>query len=594
MINKHQNGIGFHPQEKHEVKDFFGVWRRLLRSCRPHLVALIFSVICAIGTTALTILAPLKMAELTNLISSTLYTGVEIDAFTAIAVTLVLMYVSSALLSALLRWLTAGMAQHVSHHIRYHVFQKINRLPLYRCEHLGRGDLLSRVTNDVDMVGHALHESIGELLPAAALLVGSLLMMLLTDVMMASVAVAATLIGVGGMLLIMRYSQKYFVRQQRHLGELNSHVEECYTGVATVRDCSAEQSVKQTFLRLNAQLAKSSFSARFFSGLLTPLMSFMGNLGYLAVCVTGAVLVLNGRITFGVIVAFMFFVHHFAHPFAEIATAMQGVQSAAAAGERVYEFLDMEEAERSTDAPVHLETVRGALTLEGVSFCYPDEVQDVLHGLSFDIAPGEHVAICGATGSGKTTLAYLLAGFYRPHRGHVYIDGVDVAQLGTEQLHRCVSLVLRNAWIFEGTVRENLSYCTEAHDEQKMLDVCRAIGADAFIEKLPLGYDTVLGRGITLSEGERQMISLVRALIADRPIMILDEAAVTLDAIREARIARAVRELTAGRTTLTISHRMSTLQAADRVLVMENGTVADVGTHKELLERNGAYAALLS
>ena len=591
MMHKSHDGVSFR-QNTHRAKDFFGVWRRLLAACRPYRLAILFSVLAAIGATACTITAPLFVEELTTLIEHSIQGDVPLTEFAHIALALAALYVIGALLFALERWLTAGFAQHVSHHIRFHVFEKINRLPLQRCERLERGDLLSRVTNDVDNVGHGLHESIGELLPALSLLLGSLLMMLFTNVTLALVAIASTLIGVGGMMLIMRCSQKYFLRQQQDIGALGGYIEECYTAYDTVRSCNASAAVRDRFLKLNAKLDTSSFYARFFSGMLTPVMSFMANFGYFAVCVCGAVLVINGSIGFGTVVAFMFFVHHFVHPFAEIATAMQGVQSAAAAGERVYEFLDLEEMEREEGKQEHLATTRGEVLLQGVSFAYPDAERDVIHDLSLSIEGGKKVAVFGPSGSGKTTLAHLIAGFYQPREGSILLDGVPTQQLSVHAVHEQISLVLQVPWIFEGSVRDNLVYTTKNVAEERMRAVCRAVGIDAFIESLPEGYDTVIGEGLTLSEGQRQQLGIARVLIADRPILILDEATVALDPLTETQITAAIDTFAADRTVITIAHRLQTLRHADLIVGMREGRVCEQGTHQELLEKDGMYAEL--
>lgn len=476
--------------------------------------------------------------------------------------------------------------------MRSDISKKINRLPMWYYNRTTTGDVLSRVTNDVDTIGQSLNQSVGTLVSAVTLLVGSLIMMLKTNLIMTVAAVVATLIGFGMMMVIMGKSQKYFSRQQKHLGEINGHVEEIYAGHTVVKAYNGEAAAKQTFDEMNNNLRDSGFKAQCLSGLMMPLMSFIGNFGYVAVCVVGALLTMNGSISFGVIVAFMLYVRYFTQPLTQIAQAAQSMQSAAAAGERVFEFLEAEEMADESSKTARLDKAQGSVEFSHVHFGYEDSDKTVINDFSAKAKRGQKIAIVGPTGAGKTTMVNLLMRFHEIQGGDIKIDGTPISELRREDVHSQFCMVLQDTWLFEGTVRENLVYCTENVSAEKIEAACKAVGLHHFIRTLPHGYDTVLNDQVNLSAGQKQQLTIVRAMIADRPMLILDEATSSVDTRTELQIQKAMDELMKGRTSFIIAHRLSTIKNADLILVMKDGDIIESGTHEELLLKGGFYAEL--
>ena len=518
--------------------------------------------------------------------------SVDTDRILAIALTLVAFYALSYILSAAQSWIMATITQRISKQMRSDISHKINRLPMWFYNRTTTGDVLSRVTNDVDMIGQSLNQSIGNLLTAVILFVGSLFMMLITNGWMTLTAVAASLIGFAVMTAIMSRSQKYFTRQQRHLGEINGHIEEIYAGHTVVKAYNGEDAAQKTFDEMNTKLCDSGFKAQCLSGLMMPIMNFIGNLGYVAVCVVGGALALNGKIGFGVIVAFMMYVRYFTQPLSQIAQSVQSLQSAAAAGERVFEFLEAEEMENEDGKLSDIGKVSGNVEFDHVKFGYEDSDKIVIHDFSASAKPGQKIAIVGPTGAGKTTMVNLLMRFHELKSGEIRIDGIPTSKMKRETVHSQFCMVLQDTWLFEGTVRENLVYCTEGVSDQKMQEACRAVGLDHFIRTLPHGYDTVLNDQVNLSQGQKQQLTIARAMIADKPMLILDEATSSVDTRTEQQIQSAMDKLMENRTSFVIAHRLSTIKNSDLILVLKDGDIIESGTHEELLNKGGFYAEL--
>lgn len=573
------------------AKDFAGTWKKLLRYCRQYWGVMIAAILAATAGTVLTLLGPDKISELTEVIMEGILTGIDMKAVAKIGFTLVAFYGCSWVLSLLQQLMMSETTQRVSKRLRSDISHKINRLPMWYYNRATTGDILSRVTNDVDTVAQSLQQSVGTLISSLTLFVGSLIMMLKTNVTLTITAVLATIIGFALMGLIMGRSQKYFAAQQKALGAVNGYIEEMYSGHTVVRAYNAEEGSCKTFRQLNETLKGNGFKAMCLAGMMQPLMGFIGNFGYVAVCVVGAMLTLDGKIGFEVIVAFMLYVRYFTQPLSQLAQAMQSLQQAAAAGERVFEFLDAEEMSDESGKKKRFKQTKGHVAFDHVRFGYEDTNKVVIKDFSAVAKPGQKIAIVGPTGAGKTTLVNLLMRFHELQGGEIRIDGVPISDMTREYVHSQFCMVLQDTWLFEGTVRENLMYCSNAN-EVNMIKACKAVGLHHFIRTLPKGYDTVLDDQISLSQGQKQQLTIARAMIADRPMLILDEATSSVDTRTELQIQNAMDELMKDRTSFVIAHRLSTIKNADLILVLKDGDIIESGTHSELLDRNGFYAEL--
>ncbi len=578
------------PAEK--AKSFRGSWGKLLRYCSKYWPVIIIALACSICGVLLTLQGPGYLSQITDLVAQGLAQGVDMDAVVHIATILVIFYAAGAVLSIVQGFTMATVTQRITKNLRSDISVKINRLPMWYYNRTSVGDILSRVTNDVDTIGQSLNQSVGTLVLSFTLLAGSAVMMLRTNVLMTLTAVGATLIGFGLMSLIMKRSQKYFIKQQQYLGAINGHVEEIFAGHTVVKAYNGQADARETFVRMNEELRGSVFKAQSLSGMMMPLMLFIGNFAYVAVCVVGAVLAMRGNISFGVIVAFMLYVRYFTQPLGQIAQAMQTMQNAAAAGERVFEFLEAEEMADESAKSRRLEQVKGLVEFDHVRFGYEDTDKVVIHDFSAVAKPGQKVAIVGPTGAGKTTIINLLMRFHELQSGEIRIDGVPTSAMRREEVHAQFCMVLQDTWLFEGTVRENLVYCTENVSQEKLERACKAVGLDHFIHTLPHGYDTVLNDQVSLSQGQKQQLTIARAMIADKPMLILDEATSSVDTRTELQIQRAMDSLMENRTSFVIAHRLSTIKNADLILVLKDGDIIESGNHETLLQKGGFYADL--
>ena len=578
------------PREK---RPFSQTWGRLIRYCRSYAAVVVLAVCCAMAGAVFTIIGPDKLKEMTNLITQGILTGIDMDALTKVAFTLVAFYATSALLTYVEGFTMATVTQRVCQNLRTDISKKINRLPLRYFDSSNMGDILSRVTNDVDTIGQTLNQSIVSLIAAVTLLIGSVFMMFKTSWIMALVAMGSSLVGFILMMVIISHSQKYFTQQQRQLGAINGHVEEIYSGHNVVVAYNAQAKAREKFTHINNKLYESAWKSQFMSGLMMPLMNFVGNLGYVAVCVVGAALTMNGTISFGVIVAFMMYVRLFSQPLSQIAQGATSLQSASAASYRVFEFLGQEECadEGGKSDYLNPKDVRGDVEFKNVHFGYDPE-RTIINDFSASVKAGQKIAIVGPTGAGKTTMVNLLMRFYETDGGEITIDGVPTSRLTRDNVHDLFCMVLQDTWLFEGTIKENIIYSKEGVSDADVIRACKAVGLHHFIKTLPNGYDTVLGDNASISGGQKQLITIARAMIENAPMLILDEATSSVDTRTEELIQKAMDQLMVGRTSFIIAHRLSTIRNADLILVMKDGDIIESGTHEQLLEQNGFYADL--
>lgn len=581
-------------------RDFKGTLAKLLQYCKSYIPVIVISLIAAAVGTVFQIVGPDKLKDMTNEISKGLPTilngmpvlnSIDMQAVISIAWTLVFFYVGSMLLNFLQSLIMATVTQKISRKMRTDISEKINRLPLKYFDKTSYGDVLSRVTNDVDTIGQTLNQSVSMLVSSIILFLGSLIMMFYTNWIMALTAVGASLVGFVFMITVMQKSQKHFTAQQIELGHINGHIEEIYSGHHVVKAYNGSRSSIETFEEINEKLYVSAWKSQFLSGLMMPVMNFIGNFGYVAVCVVGAALAMNQKISFGVIVAFMLYVRLFTQPLSQIAQAFNNLQRTAAAGERVFEFLGEGELEDESAKTKRLENIKGDVEFRNVRFGYdPDKI--IIQDFSAQVQAGQKIAIVGPTGAGKTTMVNLLMRFYELNGGQILIDGIPISEVTRENVHDQFCMVLQDTWLFEGTIRENIVYSKTGVSDEQVIEACKTVGLHHFIQTLPDGYDTVLSDKASLSEGQKQLITIARAMIQNAPLLILDEATSSVDTRTERIVQEAMDKLTHGRTSFVIAHRLSTIKNADLILVMKDGNIIESGNHEELLSRGGFYADL--
>lgn len=550
-------------------------------------------VLAALGA-ILTIIGPDKIGQITDLMSEGLATGIDLSAIAKVGVALIVIYGLSALFTFVQHYIMATVTLKMSYRMRGELSKKINRVPQKYFNMHSQGDVLSRITNDVSTLQQGLTNALPTIISAVAQFVGCLVMMFVTEWRLALVSLVITVGGLFLVVFIMSRSQKYFTAHQENLGKLNGYVEEMYSGHEVVRISRAGDSIKEKFKGLNKAVYDANRRSQFLSGLMQPLMNVVGNIAYVAVCVFGSILVINDpSVGFGVIIAFILYVRLFTTPLAQIAQGLTNMQTASASAHRVFDFLEEEELENEDGKPAFEKDIKGKVEFDHIRFGYPDTPdKTVIKDFSAKVEPGQKVAIVGPTGAGKTTMVNLLMRFFETNGGEIRIDGKPISEMKRQSVHELFGMVLQDTWLFEGTVRENLVYNMKDITDSDLERVCRACGLDKFVRSLPQGFDTVLSESVSISAGQKQLMTIARAMLQNAPMLILDEATSSVDTRTELLIQRAMDDLTKDRTSFVIAHRLSTIKNADLILVMKDGDVIESGNHETLMKQNGFYAEL--
>lgn len=561
--------------------------------CKRYLFAIIVALIFAVGGSVATIIGPEKIGELMNLLTDGIIVGVDMSAFVEICIMLIIIYATGAVLSYGQQFIMATVTQKTGKRLRRDIDCKINKIPLNYFDTTTKGDMLSVVTNDVDVIGQTLASSTANLISALALFVGVVYKMFATNWILALITIGASLLGFAAMAIVLSKSQKYFNRKQIDLGEMNGRIEEIYTNHNVVSVFGAKKYEKDRFENINKKLYEDNWKSQILSGMMMHIMTFVGNLSYVLIFVVGVAFIVSGNdaVTLGTIMSFVLYSKLFSQPLATLAQSMTYFQQASAASKRVFGLLEQEELSDESGKTARLETVRGDVSFKDIRFGYlPDK--EIIHGFSAELKSGQKVAIVGPTGAGKTTVVNLLMRFYELDSGDITVDGVSVRDMKREDVHALFDMILQDTWLFDGTVRENLVYNKEGVTDARLDEACAAVGLKHFVETLPNGYDTVLDDKLNLSEGQKQQLTIARAMIKDSPMLILDEATSSVDTRTELVIQKAMDELTKGRTSFVIAHRLSTIKNADVILVLDKGDIVETGDHETLLEKGGYYAEL--
>lgn len=580
------------PGEK--PKNFKKAVLRLFKELGTYKIQIFIAIILAVIGAILSINAPDKISELTDKISAGLMGTMDLDAIKSIAIVLAIMYIVSALSTFAQSLIMTNVSNKFAKNLRTRISNKINKLPLRYFDKHSIGDVLSRVTNDVDTIAQSMNQSLVSLISNIVLFVGTLIMMFATNVQLALTAIGATVVGFILMFIILSKSQKYFLARQEELGKLDGLVEEIYSGINIVKVYNGQKQANEKFDELNKKVYEANRKSQFLSGLMQPIMQFIGNFGYVAVCIVGAMLTMNNTISFGVIVAFITYVRLFTNPLAQLAQAMTSLQSTAAASERVFDILDSDEMASEESFTKHLDknSVKGEIEFDNIVFQYDNNPKPTIKNFSAKAKPGQKIAIVGPTGAGKTTIVNLLMKFYDLTSGDIRLDGVSTKELKRENIHELFTMVLQDTWLFEGTIKENIIYNNEGITDEDVNKVCKVVGLDHFIKTLSKGYDTELSENENVSAGQKQLLTIARGMLQNAPFLILDEATSNVDTRTEELVQKAMDKLTEGKTSFIIAHRLSTIKNADLILVMNEGNIIEQGNHDELMQQNGFYAKL--